>query len=226
MRVNRGNYNTMLIKENGFTVEPISREDIVYICKEKHYLKRVPSIVKAYGLYDGIELIGGITFGVPPSAQLMKLCGEENKHKVLELNRLWCDDKAPKNSESFLIGNAIKMLKVDKPEIKILVSYADTRENHVGIVYQATNWLNAGFSTPGGGSLMIDGIEHHAKSVGNKYGTSNINKLRELLPNSEIVYRPRSKKVRYLKFIGNKRENKDLISKCKYEILKGYYKGE
>lgn len=213
-----------MLKEN-FEVKCISRAEIVDICKNKHYLKRVPSIVKAYGLYKGSELLGGITFGIPPSVPLMKLCGEENKDKVLELNRLWCDDKSPKNSESFLIGNAIKLLKVDKPNIKILVSFADTREKHVGIVYQATNWLNAGFSVPGGGSLMIDGIEHHPKSINNKYGTSNINKLREMFPEKEIVYRPRSKKVRYLKFIGNKRENKELLRKCKYEIFDGYFKG-
>ena len=34
----------------------------------------------------------------------MKICGEEYKSSVLELNRLWCYDEAPKNSESFLIS--------------------------------------------------------------------------------------------------------------------------
>lgn len=205
------------LNKNDYEVKECSLEEVREICKNKHYLHRVPSIVAYYGLFKQELLLGVVTFGIPPSPYLMKICGEEYKSSVLELNRLWCYDEAPKNSESFLISQGIKLLKRDKPNIKILVSFADTRENHLGYIYQATNWYFTGYSIPGGGSIVIDGKEYHPKNLNNKYNTSDLNKLKEILGTQNIFYRPRSKKCRYIKFISNKRENKILKSLCKYE---------
>lgn len=189
------------------------------ICRNNHYLHRVPSIVAHYGLYRNDELLGIITFGVPPSPQLMKICGEEYKTSLLELNRLWCYDQSPKNSESYLISQGIKLLKKDRPETKILVSFADSREGHLGYIYQATNWYFTGWSVPGGGSIVINGKDYHPKNLNNKYGTSDLNKLKEILNTENIFYRPRSKKCRYVYFIGDsKKENKQLKKLCKYKI--------
>lgn len=212
------------LNKNDYEVKECSLEEVREICKNKHYLHRVPSIVAYYGLFKQELLLGVVTFGIPPSPYLMKICGEEYKSSVLELNRLWCYDEAPKNSESFLISQGIKLLKRDKPNIKILVSFADTRENHLGYIYQATNWYFTGYSIPGGGSIVIDGKEYHPKNLNNKYNTSDLNKLKEILGTQNIFYRPRSKKCRYIKFISNKRENKILKSLCKYEVLDYYPK--
>jgi hypothetical protein len=168
--------------------------------------------------------MGIITFGIPPSPYLMKICGEEYKKDVLELNRLFCYDESPRNSESFLISQGIKLLKKDRPNIKILVSFADTRQDHLGYIYQASNWYFTGFSIPGGGSIVIDGKEYHPKNLNNKYNTSDLNKLKEILGTQNIHYRPRSKKCRYVYFIGNKWENKLLKSLCKYPIQEYYPK--
>lgn len=194
------------------------------ICKTKHYLHRVPSIIAHYGLYKGELLMGIVTFGIPPSPQLMKICGDNYKKSVLELNRLWCYDESPKNSESFLISQGIKLLKKDKPEIKILISFADTRQEHLGYIYQATNWHFTGYSIPGGGSIVIDGVEYHPKNLNNKYGTSDLNKLKSILNTENIHYRPRSKKCRYVYFISDKKENKLLRQLCKYPIQDNYPK--
>jgi len=194
------------------------------ICKNKHYLHRVPSIVAHYGLYKDELLLGVITFGVPPSPYLMKICGEEYKGAVLELNRLWCYDISPRNSESFLISQGIKLLKRDKPNIKILVSFADAREDHLGYIYQASNWFFTGWSIPGGGSIVINGKEFHPKNLNNKYNTSDLNKLKVILNTENIHYRPRSKKCRYVFFIGSKKEKKLLKTLCKYPIQDTYPK--
>ena len=212
------------LTKDKYRVDKVDLQTVKEICREKHYLHRVPNIVASYGLYRDELLMGVITFGIPPSPQLMKICGEDNKKKVLELNRLWCYDESPKNSESFLISQGFKMLKRDKPDIKIIVSFSDTREGHLGYIYQATNWYFTGWSIPGGGSIVINGKEHHPKNLNNKYNTSDLNKLKEILKTENIVYRPRSKKCRYVKFIGNKRENKELKKLCKYEIQEGYPK--
>gem|GEM_PF-745089 len=220
---------TSILKQDKFhkedyTVKECTLEEARDVCKNKHYLHRVPSIVAHYGLYKEELLLGVITFGVPPSPYLMKICGEEYKGAVLELNRLWCYDISPRNSESFLISQGIKLLKKDKPHIKILVSFADSREDHLGYIYQASNWFFTGWSIPGGGSIVINGKEFHPKNLNNKYNTSDLNKLKVILKTEDIHYRPRSKKLRYVYFIGSKKENKELKVLCKYPIQDTYPK--
>lgn len=121
-------------------VLPIKSEESYPWLLEKHYAKRIPSISFAFGLYDGPELIGVVTYGMPASPFLcVGVCGEKNRDFVIELNRL-CLDANEKNQASFLVANSIKML----PKPRIIVSYADTAMGHVGYVYQATNFLFTG----------------------------------------------------------------------------------
>jgi len=213
-----------IFRKEQYTVKECTLEEARDICINKHYLHRVPNICAHYGLYKNELLLGIVTFGIPPSPYLMKICGEEYKGSVLELNRLWCYDIAPRNSESFLISQGIKLLKKDKPHIKILVSFADTREDHLGYIYQASNWFFTGWSIPGGGSIVINGKEFHPKNLNNKYNTSDLNKLKVILNTENIHYRPRSKKCRYVYFIGSKVENKLLKGLCKYPIQDTYPK--
>ena len=57
---------------------------------QKHYMKRMPLIMFAYGLYEKNHLIGVVTYGAPASPHLARgVCGEEHALDVLELNRLW-----------------------------------------------------------------------------------------------------------------------------------------
>lgn len=37
----------------------------------KHYAKRIPNIVYAFGLFDGQQLVGVCTFGIPASPSLI-----------------------------------------------------------------------------------------------------------------------------------------------------------
>jgi hypothetical protein len=107
-----------------------------------HYAKRIPQIMKAFGLYDGDALIGVVTYGIPASPSLcMGICGKEYSDKVLELNRL-CLMNNDKNQASMLVSGSIKLL----PKPTIVVSYADNAQGHVGYVYQATNFLYTGLT--------------------------------------------------------------------------------
>ena len=132
------------LKISDFIVDKISCAGAMKAILASHYMHRKTPCMYAYGLYYSIEALGVISFGLPASPSLVKgICGEEEKEHVIELNRLWIRDGTPKNSESFLIGQALKMLP---KKYSIVVSYADTKENHTGIVYQATNFLYTGLS--------------------------------------------------------------------------------
>ena len=126
---------------DNYKVIPIKKSDTKSFILDIHYAKRLPMIQYPFGLYYKNELVGVVTYGLPPSPELCLLAGEENKDKVIELNRLVLKNNK-KNEASFLVGNSLKML----PKPKIVISYADIGQNHNGYIYQATNFKYSGLS--------------------------------------------------------------------------------
>ena len=198
-------------------VLPIKNEEAYPWLLEKHYAKRIPQIMFAFGLYEDGQIVGVVTYGIPASPSLcMGICGQEYSDKVLELNRLCLMDNY-KNQSSFLIANSIKLL----PKPSIVVSYADTEQGHVGYVYQATNFLYTGLSA-NRVDWTIKGQEHkHSKTISD--GMS-LDAMKEKY-GDDFYYVQRSRKHRYIYFHGTKTDKKILLSKLNYEI-EPYPKGD
>lgn len=177
----------------------------------KHYAKRIPSISYAFGLYIDNVLEGVCTFGKPPSPALcVGVCGEHNSIYVYELNRLITNEDLPKNSLSFFVSKCLKML----PPL-IIVSYADTSQNHNGYIYQATNWIYTGLSAKRTERYDINNPNKHSKSV-----TENKN-----LNYEDLAIRERPQKHRYIYFTGIKKQNKKWLKELNYKIQQ-YPKGQ
>ena len=198
-------------------VLPIKPEEAEPWLLYKHYAKRIPQIMFAFGLYDNIQLVGVITYGIPASPSLcMGICGKEYAEKVLELNRLCLQDNY-KNQASFLVANSIKLL----PKPTIIVSYADTSQGHVGYVYQATNFLYTGLSA-NRVDWTIKGLEHkHSKTISDGMTLESIKEKY----GDDFYYTERTRKHRYIFFHGDKRQKKEMKNLLKYKI-EPYPKGE
>lgn len=69
-------------------------------------------------------------------------------------------DSEGKNAESEAISLGIKWIKRNRPEIKLLVSYAGRKEGNYGYIYQATNWEYLGYFVSSG-FWLVDGRERH-----------------------------------------------------------------
>lgn len=197
-------------------VLPIKNEETYPWLLQKHYAKRIPQIMYAFGLYEENELVGVVTYGLPPSPTLCSgICGKEYKNYVLELNRL-CLQNNSKNEASFLVSNSIKLL----PKPTIIVSFADSSQGHVGYVYQATNFLYTGLSA----KFMewaVKGQEHkHGRSLSN----GSIKEFKEK-HGDNFYYKERARKHRYVYFHGTKQQKKLLRSLLKYNV-ETYPKGE
>lgn len=182
-----------------------------------HYAKRIPQIMKAFGLYDDDKLVGVITYGNPASPSLcMGICGKEYAEIVLELNRLCLLDNH-KNLASKLVSGSIKQL----PKPTIVVSYADNKQGHVGYVYQATNFIYTGLSAKRV-DWAVKGLEHkHGRTIS---GNLTLEEMKEKY-GDDFYYEKRSRKHRYIIFHGSKNDKKILKSKLKYKILP-YPKGK
>lgn len=198
-------------------VLPIKNEESYPWLLNKHYAKRIPQIMFAFGLYEDNQLVGVCTYGIPASPSLcMGICGKEYSDKVLELNRVCLMDNI-KNQVSFLVSNSIKLL----PKPTIVVSYADTGKGHVGYVYQATNFLYTGLSA-NRVDWTVKGLEHkHSKTLSDGMTLESIKEKY----GDDFYYTERSRKHRYIYFHGDKQQKKKMNNLLKYAI-EPYPKGD
>jgi hypothetical protein len=122
-------------------VDQVSKSTASELVIENHYLHRRPSISHAFALYQNCFVRGVITFGTPPSRHLQMSACPSDPSLVVECNRIWVTDDLPKNTESWFVSRALKLL----PPL-IVVSYADTAFGHVGYLYRSLNWKYAGWT--------------------------------------------------------------------------------
>tara|TARA_Y100001963_G_scaffold58154_1_gene81394 strand:+ start:44 stop:685 length:642 start_codon:yes stop_codon:yes gene_type:complete len=196
----------MSIKEQ-YSVQSIKPSETYDWLLNKHYANRIPSISYAFGLFEGKILIGVCTFGSPASNSLcIGVCGINYKSQIIELNRLCVNDHNTKNLTSYFLGNCLKML----PAPKIVVSYSDTQQNHNGYIYQATNWIYTG-ATKERTDIGFEDNKH----------SRHYNKNIDYTQNRKF----RSSKHRYIMFLGNKTQKKNMLKNLKYNI-EPYPKGQ
>ena len=200
------------------TVRKIENKNTYPFLLEIHYAKRIPSISFSFGLFEGDELVGVITYGTPMSSTLRKyVCGQENMSKVLELNRL-CLLNNRKNEASFLISKSLKML----PAPSVVISFADPSQGHSGIVYQATNFGYYGLSEKRT-DWKIKGMEHlHSQTISDivrgKHGPergARAAAIREMF-GDRFYLAPRPQKHRYIIVTGNGLVTKSLVKAITY----------
>jgi len=181
----------------GYEIRKISYQDTKPFILNIHYARRMPSISYSFGLFFKNCLVGIVTYGTPASPALCRgICGEQNKHLVLELNRLVLKNNV-KNEASFLVAKSLKLL----PSPRIIVSYADTEQNHIGVVYQACNFLFTGTTKPRTDMASSDG-KHPRHHLGDR---------------SKRVFR--SAKHRYVYFVGSKIDKSNFSRALNYAPL-------
>jgi len=109
-----------------------------------------------YGVYFDDILVGAISYGIPNAPNINGIYTQETQGDYLELTRLALSDNCPKNSESRVIAITIKMLKRTIPKLKGIITYADTAQNHTGVIYRASNFKYLGL-TAQKTDLFVDG---------------------------------------------------------------------
>ncbi len=200
---------------NGYSVRPIDRNQCEEYILGIHYAKRWPSISFAFGLFLDESLCGVVTYGTPPSATLKRgIAGDKYKADILELNRL-CLKNNVKNEASILVGRSLKML----PNNKIIVSFADTDQGHVGLVYQATNFIYCGLSAKRT-DWKVKGKEHlHGQTIADEFrGVENRAQAMREKYGDDFYLKPRSRKHRYIFINGTRRFKKDVFNSLKYKV--------
>ena len=154
--------------DKGLKIDFCEHEAAVFACKRFHYSKAVPSgkLIKL-GVWEDGQFIGCVIFSRGANNRLLQPYGLEQTEGC-ELSRVALSKhKAP---VSQIIAIAIRVLKRTNPGLKLIVSFADSRQGHVGGIYKAGNWIFTGSvkSTP---EFYLKGRWVHQRNVHSMYGT-------------------------------------------------------
>ena len=207
----------MTIKEQ-YKVSSVNSSTIKDWVLKKHYLKKMPPVVKAFGLFKGNELIGIITYGVPSRAynSAGKIFGGI-KVPTYELNRLVVNDKLEKNVLSYFVSQTIKTF--EKP--CLIITFADPNQGHHGYIYQALNFLYTGETTDTRYFVhKRTGKIIHLRTFTEKYSTEENGELHGIERRNY-----EHGKYRYLLILADKKLKKKLLNNLTWDILP-YPKGQ
>ena len=195
-----------------YEVQAIQSKETHDYLRNIHYAHRIPSISYAFGLFKDGEIVGVVTYGTPASSTLCRgICGDEWQKFVIELNRLVLRDNLP-NEASRLVAASLRLL----PKPRIIVSFADTAQDHVGIVYQATNFFYTGLSAKFR-DVRVRGLEHQHHAT---YGHGlTYNQIKEKYGEENVYFVERSRKHRYVIFVGDRKQKKAMAESLKYKTL-------
>ena len=107
--------------------------------KERHYLKSTPACAKLrlWVTDDTGKIIGAMMWGRPTTQVL-------DNGTVLELTRMYFVDDTEHCTESKALAKARKRIRKHCPEIRGVLAYASTGQDHDGVVYKADNWFYMG----------------------------------------------------------------------------------
>ena len=146
-----------------------------YAVRHWHYSRSLPcSKTARLGVWENDKFIGVVVFAWGANRHL----AGEYKLKMTECAELSRIALASHSTPvSRILSIAVKMLKREMPGIRLLVSYADLNQRHEGKIYQASNWLFVG-TTGHEAGIMLNGKLTHRRTINSKYGTSDIDWLR------------------------------------------------
>ena len=183
---------------------------IRYACMHFHYAKSVPSVQYGYNVYQDGEWCGVILFGSGATPNIASPFGMI-QGEVLELVRVALNGK--QNTTSECVAASLRKLHEDAPQIKIVVSFADEDQNHVGTIYQATNWIYLGRYGKGERSaFIINGKKTHPRTIGSAGGVQSIKWIRENLDPEASEFFTKGKE-KYI-FVFNKRLRREWLKQA------------
>ena len=116
-----------------------------FACLNWHYSKCLPvgKLVKV-GVWEDKKFIGCIIFSRGANYNMPKTFNLK-QDECVELTRIALNKH--QTAVSKIASIAIKFLKKQSPNIKLIVSYADPEQGHIGGIYQAGNWIYKGISS-------------------------------------------------------------------------------
>lgn len=168
-------------------IAPCSHEAAKYAVMKWHYSKRMPqSKIFKLGAWEDDVFIGAVLFSVGATRLLVKQYSLQPEQGC-ELVRVALG--VHKYEVSRIVSVPVRILYAYNPHLRLIVSFADPDQRHVGTIYQAGNWVYTGV-TSASPEYIVNGKRMHGRAFRHKY--------KGLEHDSRIVTVRGSNKHRYL----------------------------
>jgi hypothetical protein len=183
-----------------------------------HYLHTVPGgTMLSFGVFFENSLLGALTLGAGPFQGYSLVWGAQ-RNDCITLTRFWLSELLPSNAESHTLGILLRSLR-RYTSLKFLLAYSDPSAGHSGVIYQASNWLYTGLSTPMFHYDFGDGTSRHSRSTAHILGSHSLKYFSNL--GLSVTPIPQKPKYRYIYFL-----NRHWISRLTVPVLPYPKKGE
>ena len=198
-------------------VRKIPKDDADALIRRGHYSG---SVVWSSNVHLGVYLdgkrIGALQFGPPmnPASAEKVVPGEA----CLELSRLWLEDEKPSNTTSRVISYAVKFLRMTRPDVTWIQSYADSRCGKAGGIYQACSFDY--FGSHETTFYLLDGEWFHQSMLKrppvDKRGWGSGPKMARLRGREHEAEAHTFKQYRYIRFLRPRARRVCTLTRCAY----------
>lgn len=173
-----------------------SRKAAEYAVMRWHYSRAMPAArLACLGVWEDDRFIGAVVFGRGANKNGYIRFGIKSQYEACELVRVALSP-THKTPVSRVLAICLKMLKRAMPGLRLVVSYADPAQGHVGAIYQATNWVYVGESSRENNYLVF-GQSMHKRTltdlISRRRATGRVNYeqfVKRLDPNAVVVQSP------------------------------------
>lgn len=135
-----------------------------FACERWHYTRSLPNAGVRIGVWEGGQLAGVILFGIGAGRSTDgRKYGLRRANEVAELVRVALKP-GHVHPVSRCVSIAVRMLRRQSPNLRLLISFADTAQGHHGGIYQAAGWTYAG-TTATDRVFVVKGERKHPKTI-------------------------------------------------------------
>lgn len=168
-------------------VQRVSIETANRPCEQWHY-SGIPYglATDVYGVWEDRRFAGVIVFGVPVAKHAHRLLEGVMRKDCKELVRIALRDHQRPVTQ--MLSQAVDLFRGDNGHtVRLLITYADMAEGHVGTIYQAANWIYVGQAAFKDYYIM-HGEKVHPRTMVRRYGSRNMEVLRKIDPGVQHLY--------------------------------------
>jgi hypothetical protein len=170
----------VLLQEGGAVVslrlDFCSRDAATFAVHAWHYSRSMPSgRLATIGAWEDGSFVGAVIFGRGACSEIHSPFGLRQS-EVCELTRVALGRHVAPTSK--VVALAVRLLRRQSPGLRLIVSYADPEQGHVGTLYQALSFQFLG-RTNCESVIRLNGKVAHPRTVGSRYRTRSIDWLRE-----------------------------------------------
>lgn len=177
-------------------VDYCSFEAARFAVEKWHYSHRLPPPPhNPMGVWEDGKFIGAVVFARGASSNLLKPYGLTT-YDGAELVRVALTNH--KTPVSRIIAISLKLLKKRNPKLRLIVSFADPSQGHIGGIYKAGGWIYAGKMSSTTEYIDKTGRRWHGRMISSTGTRKVFGKYRSVLKTTDCVAVKVPGKYRYL----------------------------